>query len=182
MDFIEGIPRSQGCEIIFVAVDHLSKYSHFIPLNHPYTTSSVARVFMDNIFKLHGMPLSIVSDHDSVFTSTLWRELVNRCLKTYLRCSMGTRLSYWTCWLSLAEWWYNSSVHSTTWMSPSEALYGFPPPHLLSYVKGTTRLAAVDAHLRDRDLINKILKEHLEAAQQRMKRIADKHQTDRSFC
>lgn len=123
MDFIEGIPRSQGCEIIFVAVDHLSKYNHFIPLNHPYTASSMARVFMDNVFKLHGMPLSIVSDHDSVFTSTFWRELVNHCLKTYLRCSMGTRLSDWTCWLSLAEWWYNSSVHSTTWMSPSEAVY-----------------------------------------------------------
>lgn len=75
MDFIEGLPRSQGCEVIFIVMDRLSKYSHFISLSHPYTASSVARVFMDNIFKLHGMPLSIVSDRDPVFTSTFWREL-----------------------------------------------------------------------------------------------------------
>lgn len=115
MDFIHGLPRSQGYEVIFVVVDRLSKYSHFFPMAHPYTTSSAARLFLDNIFKLHVLSLSIISDRDLVFTSTFWRELfrlqgtqlklssayhlqtdgqfgvVNQCLKNYLRCFVGSR-------------------------------------------------------------------------------------------
>jgi hypothetical protein len=52
-----------------------SKYAHFIPLGYPYTMVSVAKAFFDNIVKLHGIPCSIVSDHDPVFTSTFWKEL-----------------------------------------------------------------------------------------------------------
>ena len=69
MDFIEGLPNSKGYSVIMVMVDRLSKYSHFIPLAHPYIASTVARTFMDNIFKLHGIPHSIVSDRDAIFTS-----------------------------------------------------------------------------------------------------------------
>lgn len=52
-----------------VVVDRLTKYAHFIPLSHPYTAAMVARLFLDHIFKLHGMPTSIVSDRDPTFTS-----------------------------------------------------------------------------------------------------------------
>lgn len=52
-----------------------SKYAHFIPLSHPYTAASVARVFFDDVVRLHGLPSSIVSDHDPVFTSSFWKEL-----------------------------------------------------------------------------------------------------------
>lgn len=55
--------------MILMVVDRLSKYSHFMPINHPYTVLKVARVFMDNVFKLHGLPQIIVSDQDPVFTS-----------------------------------------------------------------------------------------------------------------
>jgi transposase InsO family protein len=108
MDFIEGLPKSQGKEVILVVVDQLTKTAHFISLPHPYSANSVAHAFIDNIFKLHGPPISIVTDRDRTFTSTLWQQVfkslniklnlstayhpqtdgqserVNQCLEAYL--------------------------------------------------------------------------------------------------
>ena len=52
-----------------------TKFVHFIPLSHPYTTDKVAAVFMKEVFKLHGLPKSIVSDRDVVFTAHFLQEL-----------------------------------------------------------------------------------------------------------
>lgn len=56
MDFIDGLPPSRQYNCILVVVDKLTKYTHFIPLRHPYTASKVAELFVDNIYKLHSMP------------------------------------------------------------------------------------------------------------------------------
>jgi hypothetical protein len=75
MDIIEGLPQSGNANIIMVVVDKFAKFAHFLPLKHPYTSASLAKIFLDNIYKIHGMPTSIFSDCDKVFTSKSWREL-----------------------------------------------------------------------------------------------------------
>lgn len=70
-----GYLEQKGFDAIFVIVDRLSKYSHFIPLKHPYTARVLAEVFTKEIVRLHGIPSSIVSDRDPIFVSNFWQEL-----------------------------------------------------------------------------------------------------------
>jgi hypothetical protein len=121
MDFVEGLPPSQGHSVI---------HGHFASLSHPYTATKVAQLFIQTVFKLHGIPQSIVSDRDPTFTSLFWRELfrlqgtslnlstsyhpqtdgqtevVNKCLENYLRCFALDNPKNWTYWLPWAEYWY----------------------------------------------------------------------------
>lgn len=152
LDFIEGLPKVQGKEVILVVVDRLSKYGHFMSLQHPYTAQSVAQTFLDNVFKLHGMPATITSDRDPIFLSMFWQELftlqgvqlqrstayhpqtdrqtevVNRTLETYLRYFCSDSPTDWPHYLPLAEWWYNTTYHCSIRCSPYEVLYGQRPP------------------------------------------------------
>jgi hypothetical protein len=164
MDFITSLPKSGNKSVIMVVVDHLSKYSHFCALQHPFTASTVAQLFLDQVFKLHGMLHSIASDRDPTFTSNFWQELfklhgtqlhlsiayhpqtdgqtevVNKCLETYMSCFSSEKQHQWVQWLPLAEWWYNTSYHTTTHMTPFEAVYGQKPPSVLSYLSGTSKV------------------------------------------
>ncbi|KAG9453182.1 hypothetical protein H6P81_006086 [Aristolochia fimbriata] len=76
IDFIGGLPRAHHVDTILVVVDWLTKFSHFIPLSHPYTAKTVAEVFTKEVIRLHGFPTSIVSDRDSLHESLLDRTLV----------------------------------------------------------------------------------------------------------
>ena len=69
MDFIEGLPKSRSKDAIPVVVDRLSKYAHFLPLAHPFSAATVAQKYFEHIFKLHGLPKTIVSDRDRIFLS-----------------------------------------------------------------------------------------------------------------
>jgi hypothetical protein len=86
MDFVEGFSRVGDKSVILTVVDHLSKYAHFLAMGHPYFATSVAKAFFEQVVRLHGVPASIASDRDPVFTSTVWRELF-RLSGTQLRTS-----------------------------------------------------------------------------------------------
>nr|XP_023922292.1 uncharacterized protein LOC112033747 [Quercus suber] len=76
MDFVEGLPKSHLKSVVFVVVDRLNKYTHFMAFSHPYTAAKVANLYLHFVFKLHGMPSTIVSDRDPVFNSLFWKELM----------------------------------------------------------------------------------------------------------
>jgi hypothetical protein len=125
MDSIEGLPKSGNKSVILVVVNRLTKYSHFIALSHPYIAHSVAQAFIDNVFKLHGPPVAIVTDRYKIFTSKLWQDIfksmkvflhfsyayhpkrtakqrVNQCVENYLRCMTFQEPTKWAAWLPLA--------------------------------------------------------------------------------
>jgi len=72
MDFITGLPSSNGHTVIMVVIDRLSKYAHLVSLKADFNSKQVAELFVKNIVKLHGFPKKIVSDRDKVFTSQFW--------------------------------------------------------------------------------------------------------------
>nr|GEU64237.1 Ty3/gypsy retrotransposon protein [Tanacetum cinerariifolium] len=122
MDFIEGLPSSQGKTVNFVVMDRLSKYAHFMTLHHPFTASTVAQVFMDNVFKLHGLPHSIISDKDKSDGQT---EVVNSCLECYLRCLTGDKPKNGCSgchWLSIAS--QESTMRKAVYNKLSSKYYG----------------------------------------------------------
>jgi len=73
MDFVEGLPVSGSANAILVIIDKFTKFGHFLPLHHPFTAQIVARLFMDQVYRLHGLPSAIISDRDKIFTSALWK-------------------------------------------------------------------------------------------------------------
>lgn len=86
IDFITGLPRTRsGYDSIWVVVDRLTKVAHFIPVKTTYTSSKLAKIYMNRIICLHGVPKSIVYDRGTQFTSHFWRQLHE---------SLGTRLEF----------------------------------------------------------------------------------------
>ncbi|KAL0533445.1 hypothetical protein IC582_030285 [Cucumis melo] len=149
MDFITGLPRTlRGFTVIWVVVDRLTKSAHFIPGKSTYTASKWAQLYMSEIVRLHGVPVSIVSDRDARFTSKFWKglqtamgtrldfsmafhpqtdgqtERLNQVLEDMLRACALEFPGSWDSHLHLMEFAYNNSYQATIGMAPFEALYG----------------------------------------------------------
>lgn len=147
----------------------------------------------------------MLTDRDPIFTSKVWQavfkhlavdlylssayypqtdgqtERVNHCLENYLRCMCFNNPQKWLHWLSLAEWWYNTSYHSSLKMTPFQALYGFPPPLIVEDIMPDIPDISTQEQLLNRQLANQVIKDNLSKAQARIKNQADKHRLDQHF-
>jgi len=147
VDFITKLPLAQGYDSILVVVDWLTKMVHFIPTTEKISVEGLARLFRDNVWKLHGLPESIISDRGLQFAAGLMRELngmlgiesklltafhpqtdgqterVNQELEQYLRMFIDYRQEQWPEWLGTAEFAYNNKVHSSTQTTPFKENY-----------------------------------------------------------
>jgi hypothetical protein len=108
-------------------------------------------------------------------------EVVNRVLEQYLHCFVSLQLKTWMDWIPWAEFSYNTSTHSSTKITPFEAVYGIPPPHPLTYVPGTAKVQAVEEYLQDRDSLLRDLRRNLRLAQERMTSHANQRRREVSF-
>ena len=148
MDFVVGLPRSRdGYDSIWVIVDRLTKSSHFLPVKAVYYVTKLAKLYVKHIVFLHGVPVSIVSDRGSVFTSRFWQKLQEamgtildfsttlhpqtngqsertiQTLEDMLRMCVMDLGGSWDDHLPLVEFAYNNSYHSSIKMAPYETLY-----------------------------------------------------------
>ena len=159
MDFVVGLPKTQqGYDALFVVTDRLTKMVRIIPTHTTATAPDTARLFVDNVVRLYGVPSSIVSDRDSKFTSQFWQSLFsilgtrlamssshhpqtdgqsersNQTVEQVLRCYTNKFLDDWDSHLALAEFSMNSAVNVSTGMTPFELMYGFKPSSPLDRV------------------------------------------------
>ena len=149
IDFITKLPRSSSRhDSIMVVVDKLTKAAHFVPVKSTHKAVDIAKIYMKEIARLHGIPKAIVSERDSKFTSNFWKglfkefetslnlsiayhpqtdgqiERVNQVIEDMLRMYVMDQPSRWESYLYLVEFAYNNGYHASLKMSPFEALYG----------------------------------------------------------
>ena len=149
MDFILGLPKTQRQkDTILVVVDRLSKMAHFLATRETVEAPQVAELFIQNVFRLHGLPISIVSDLNVCFCGHFWRhvfaklnvslnmssgdhpqadghmERVNQILEDMLCAYVSHRQSDWDSYLPSLEFAYKSQPHKVTGLSPFELNYG----------------------------------------------------------
>ncbi|GJR42417.1 putative reverse transcriptase domain-containing protein [Tanacetum coccineum] len=149
MDFVTKLPKtSSGHDIIWVIVDRLTKSAHFIPTRETDSMETLTRLYIKEIVSRHGVPISIISDRDSHFTSRFWQSMQSalgtqldmsttyhpetdgqsertiQTLEDMLRACVIDFGKGWERHLPLVEFSYNNSYHASIKAAPFEALYG----------------------------------------------------------
>ncbi|KAA0060413.1 pol protein [Cucumis melo var. makuwa] len=206
MVLFTGLPRTlRGFTVIWVVVDRLTKSAHFVPGKSTYTASKWAQLYMSEIVRLHGVPVSIVSDRDARFTSKFWKglqtsmgtrldfstafhpqtdgqtERLNQVLEDMLRACALEFPGSWDSHLHLMEFAYNNSYQATIGMAPFEALYGkcCRSPVCWGEV-GEQRLMGPELVQSTNEAIQKI-RSRMHTAQSRQKSYADVRRKDLEF-
>jgi len=186
MDFITSLPKVQGKDCIYVVVDKLTKFSHFYAISIECNAFQVVDLFFREVLGLHGFPKNIISDRDSRFIGTFWRELFQlvgkeltpstnyhpqtdgqteifkKWVEGYLRNYVGGKQRTWVKWLHLGEHCYNTTFHMSIGMTPFQALYRYDAPTFVVLVFGERRAPkAKDWIIESQEILN-LLKENLQ--------------------
>uniref|UniRef100_A0A8C5MRU9 Integrase catalytic domain-containing protein n=1 Tax=Leptobrachium leishanense TaxID=445787 RepID=A0A8C5MRU9_9ANUR len=200
MDFIVDLPPSNGYTTILVVVDRFSKMSHFIATKTIPSAKDTATIFIKEIFRLHGLPETIVTDRGTQFTAKFWLEFckglhikrslstayhpqangqterTNATLEQYLRCFVTYLQSDWNDLLPIAEFVYNNQIHKSTSMTPFFINTG-RHPSMLPGSSLYTPCPAVNDRLQSISEITNKVKRMLQRAQWRCKIYADRKRT-----
>jgi hypothetical protein len=198
MDFITKLPKTpQGYDTIWVIVDRLTKSAHFLAIKETDKMEKLTRLYLKEVVSRHGVPVSIISDRDSRFTSRFWQSLQKalgtqldmstayhpqtdgqsertiQTLEDMLRACVIDFGSRWDLHLPLAEFSYNNSYHTSIKAAPFEALYGRKCRSPVFWAEvGDSQLIGPDIIHETTEKIVKI-KERLIAARDRQKSYAD---------
>lgn len=153
----------------------------------------MAELFFHEVFRLHGLPWSIVSDKDSRFMIHFWQELfrlcrteltpstsyhpqtngqteiVNKWVEGYLRNYIARQQKAWVKWIYLCEYCYNSTYHMSIQMSPFMALYGYKAPNFMDLLLSDSRVPSARDLLQENQDIVKALRENITKAQNQQK-------------
>ena len=171
LDFVTGLPPSDGMTAILTIVDRFSKMAHFVPLPKLPSAKETAQVVLDHAFRIHGLPRDVVSDRGPQFTSTFWKEFcqllgatvslssgfhpqsngqserANQELEKALRCMASSNPRAWAKQLTWVEYAHNSLTCSATGMSPFQCVYGYQPP-LFASLEGEVTCPSALAYAR----------------------------------
>ncbi|GKE72999.1 putative reverse transcriptase domain-containing protein [Tanacetum coccineum] len=172
MDFITKLPKtSNGHDTIWVIVDHLTKSAHFIPTRETDSMETLTRLYIKEIVSQHGVPISIISDRDSHFTSRFWQSLQN---------ALDFRKG-WEKHLPLVEFSYNNSYHASIKATPFEALYGRKCRSLVCWAEvGDVQITGPEIIHKTTEKIVQI-RQRLQAARDRQRSYANIRQKPLEF-
>ena len=205
MDFITQLPRTKrGHDAIFVVVDRLTKMVHIAPTQTDVNAEGTAKLYVDNVFKHHGLPLDIVSDRDSRFTGKFARavcglvgtrqsmstafhpqsdgqtERVNCILEDMLRHYVSATQDDWDDCLAMAEFAMNNAWQVSVQNTPFMLNYG-KHPHMPASLPAVSTVPKALKFTQSQQFMLKKAKACLEAAQQRHRHYADQHRRDVQF-
>ncbi|GJR84425.1 putative reverse transcriptase domain-containing protein [Tanacetum coccineum] len=206
MDFITKLPKTAtGYDSIWVIVDHLTKSAHFLPMKETDSTEKLTRLYMKEIVARHGIPVSIISDRDSHFTSRVCRSLHKalgtqldlstdyhpqtdgqsertiRILEDMLRACVIDFRNGWDRHLPLVELLYNNSYHMSIKVAPFEALYGRKCRSPVCWAEvGKVQLTGPEIIHETTEKIFKI-RDRMQAVRDRQKSYADKRRMPLEF-
>jgi len=200
-DFITKLPLAQGYDSILVVVDQFTKMAHFVPTTEKTTAQGLARLFRDNVWRLHGLPESIISDRGSQFTADLMRELnellriktklltafhpqtdgqterMNQELEQYFCMFINHHQEQWPEWLGTAEFAYNNKVHTGTKVLPFKANNG-QDPRMGFEARKKGKYERAEKFVEKIKEIQGEAKATLTKAQEDMKKYADRHRSE----